>query len=96
MTEQEVREVIKSNGWSFLQRERRSRSYVYAARKVRGERIEVYVSAFTKLAQLTLDQLRKKLGIVVPTEENQFVGKMLSPGHIPTSIRQELATSVTP
>ena len=61
MTEQEVREAIKMHGWSFLRRERRSNSYVYAARKVQGKRREVYISPFTKLAQLTLDQLNAKL-----------------------------------
>jgi hypothetical protein len=72
MTEQEVRETMKSYGWSFLRRERRSRSYVYAARKVRAKRVEVYIGSFTALAQLTLDQLITKLGIVVqPSETTQ-------------------------
>jgi hypothetical protein len=64
MTEQEVRKVLKSCGWSFLRRERRSRSYMYAARKTRGKRKEMYIAPFTKLAQLTLDQLVTKLQIV--------------------------------
>ncbi len=61
MTEQEVREALKSFGWSFLRRERRSKSYVYAARKMQGKRIEVYIGSFAKLAQLTLDQISTKL-----------------------------------
>ncbi len=66
MTEQEVRNAIKSHGWSLLCRERRSRSYIYAARKVQGKRKEVYIGPFAKLAQLTQDQLTSKLtGIVV-------------------------------
>ena len=69
MTEQEVRAAMKSYGWSFLRRERRSRSYVYAARKVRGKRVEVYIGSFATLAQMTLDQLMTKLGIVVPPGE---------------------------
>jgi hypothetical protein len=61
MTEQEVREIMKSQGWSFLRRERRSRSYMYAARKWQGKRKEVYIGPFTGLARLTLDQLIMKL-----------------------------------
>jgi hypothetical protein len=61
VTEQEVRETIRMHGWSFLRRERRSKSYVYAARKVQGKRREVYIGPFTRLAHITLDQLNAKL-----------------------------------
>ena len=61
MTEQEVYDIVKLYGWSFLRRRRRSRSYVYAARKMQGKRKEVYIGSIGGLAQLTLDQLTTKL-----------------------------------
>jgi hypothetical protein len=65
MTEQQVRETVRLYGWSLLRRERKSRSYMYAARKVQGKRKEVYIGPFAKLTQLTQDQLTSKLtGIV--------------------------------
>jgi ORF D-335-like protein len=68
MTEQEVRDALKVYGWSFLRRERRRRSYVYAARKMHGKREEVYIGSLANLTQLTLDQLRAKLGVVALSE----------------------------
>lgn len=65
MTEQEVRDAVRSHGWSFLPRTRRSKSYVYAARKVQGQRKEVYISPFANLAWLTSEQLVAKLTDVV-------------------------------
>lgn len=62
MTEQEVREALRSSGWSFLRRERRRKSYVYAARKVQGKRREIYIGPFASLAQLRLDQIAEKTG----------------------------------
>jgi hypothetical protein len=61
MTEQEVRETMKLYGWSFLRRERESKSYIYAARKEQGKRKEIYISSFTKLTHLTLVRLVEKL-----------------------------------
>jgi hypothetical protein len=65
MTEQEVRETVRLHGWSLLRRERKSRSYMYAARKVQGARKEVYLAPFAKLTQLTLDQITQKLTSIV-------------------------------
>lgn len=64
MTEQEIRAAMRLYGWSFLHRKRRSRSYVYAARKQGGKRKELYIGPITAIAQLTLDQLMEKLQIV--------------------------------
>jgi hypothetical protein len=61
MTEQEVRETMKLHGWSFIPRKRKSRNYIYAARKVQGKRLEQYISPFAGLTQLTVDQLVVKL-----------------------------------
>lgn len=61
MTEQQVREAIRLRGWTFLRRQRWNRSYVYAARRIRGTRKEVYIGSVTSLARLTTDQLTAKL-----------------------------------
>ncbi len=65
VTEQQVREALKSCGWSFLRRARRQKSYVYAARKMQGKRKEIYVCPLEKLALLTCDQLTTKLTDIV-------------------------------
>lgn len=77
MTEQEVRDAMKLQSWSFLRRERRGRSYIYAARKTQGKRREVYIGSFAKLAQLTLDQLTAKLASIVA--EPCSIGKNAAP-----------------
>ncbi len=50
MTEQEVRETMKLQKWSFLRRPRNSRNYIYAARKVHGRRQEVYIGSLNRVS----------------------------------------------
>ncbi len=98
MTEQEVRDTVRLYGWSFLRRERKSRSYVYAARKMQGKRKEVYIGPFTKLTQLTLDQLTEKLVGIVVHKCSMFAHRegleTLSTGISPTSVTRSGLTSV--
>jgi hypothetical protein len=61
MIEQEAMEVLKKCGWSYLQRQRRKRLYVYAARRVKGRRVEKYVGPVSSLACMTKDELERKL-----------------------------------
>lgn len=58
MTEQEARDTMRACGWSYLLRPRRERQYVYAARKVKGQRIEVYVGSLASLESMTVDKLK--------------------------------------
>jgi hypothetical protein len=62
MTEQEAREIMRSCGWSYLLRTRKGKfKYVYAARKVKGQRLEVYVGSLAKLESMTVDTLKTLL-----------------------------------
>ncbi|HYU73342.1 MAG TPA: hypothetical protein VEL31_11745 [Ktedonobacteraceae bacterium] len=61
MTEQEARETMKVYRWSFLRRSRQSNNYVYAARKVRGQRQEVYTGSLISLETMTVETLVEKL-----------------------------------
>ncbi len=61
MTEQEVREAMKLYKLSFLQRPRKSHDYVYAARKVHGQRQEVYIGSLASLESMTVETLVDKL-----------------------------------
>ena len=61
MTEQEARETMKVYRWSFLRRSRQSNHYVYAARKVRGQRQEVYIGSLISLETMTVETLVEKL-----------------------------------
>ena len=61
MTEQEAREAMKLYKWSFLRRPRNSRDYVYAARKVQGQRREVYIGPLASLEAMSVETLVGKL-----------------------------------
>ncbi len=62
MTEQEVRDIVRECGWSYLLRVRRGkRNYIYAARKVQGQREEKYIGSLTSLEVLTVEALKEKL-----------------------------------
>ena len=62
MTEQEVKDVVRKCGWSYLLRTRRGkRNYIYAARKVAGKREEKYIGALTSLEELTTERLKRIL-----------------------------------
>ena len=60
MTEQEARATMKVYRWSFLRRSRQSNDYVYAARKVRGQRQEVYIGSLISLETMTVETLVEK------------------------------------
>jgi len=61
MTIQEVRECLKSEGWTYLPRLRKGRSYIYAQRKVHGKKIERYICALAALAEKTINDILEKL-----------------------------------
>jgi hypothetical protein len=59
MTEQEVRDIIKGCGWSFLLRTRRGRKeYIYATRSIQGQRKEIYIGSLASLESMTVDKLK--------------------------------------
>lgn len=61
MTEQEARETMKVYRWSFLRRSRNGHDYVYAARKVGGQRQEVYIGSLISLETMIVETLVEKL-----------------------------------
>jgi hypothetical protein len=56
-----VRKALKAQGWSCLQRIRKDRIYIYAARKVGGKREECYIGPLESLKTLTAKSLSDKL-----------------------------------
>jgi hypothetical protein len=72
MTEKEIRTEMKQRKWSFLCRKRRSKEYVYAARKVNKKRVECYICPLANLAEFSLNALIVKLNsIALPTQADQ-------------------------
>jgi len=71
---------MKQCGWSFLRRKRRSREYVYAARKDQNRRIERYICPLAKLAELSRNSLIVKLNrnMLSTSVETAGVGSKLS------------------
>ena len=63
MTVQEVKEQLREQRWSFIRRMRKERAYIYAARKVGGQRKERYITPLTSLETLTTEVLMAKLRI---------------------------------
>jgi hypothetical protein len=61
MTAQEVKTALKAQGWSYLPRTRKGRSYIYAQRKLNGKKIERYICSLAALAEFTIDRLLVKL-----------------------------------
>jgi len=61
MTEQEARDIMKASRWSFLCRARKGHDYVYAARKVHGQRREVYICSLASLETITVEVVVEKL-----------------------------------
>jgi hypothetical protein len=59
-----VRKAVKAKGWSLLQRVRNDRTYLYAARKVDGQREERYIGPLESLKTLTAKSLSDKLTTV--------------------------------
>lgn len=67
MTEQEMREVLKSYRWSFIRRTRKNHAYVYAARKVQGLRREIYIGSLASLENMTVEGVVEKLARILPS-----------------------------
>ncbi len=59
-----VRKAVKAKGWSLLQRVRSDRIYLYAARRVDGQREERYIGPLESLKTLTAKSLSDKLTTV--------------------------------
>ncbi len=65
MTVQEVKDTMRAHRWSLIRRMRKNHTYIYAARKVSGERKERYIAPLSSLEALTVEVLVAKLtGIV--------------------------------
>ncbi len=59
MTEQETRDIMRGCGWSYLLRTREGKwRYIYAARKEKGQRKEVYIGSLASLESMTVDKLK--------------------------------------
>jgi hypothetical protein len=63
MTEGEARAIMKAHGWTFIQRSRRSfgTKYIYAQRWQKEGTAERYICPFSRLSNLTEDELIAKL-----------------------------------
>ena len=61
MTLKEVEDVVRSRRWSPIRRMRKDHAYIYAARKVAGQRKERYIAPLTSLEALTVETLMAKL-----------------------------------
>lgn len=63
MTEDEVKQVMRACGWSYLLRQRKGRYwYVYAQRHPKTGREERYIGSVASLGSLTVEELKRKLG----------------------------------
>ncbi len=80
MTEKEVRAALKQRRWSFLFRKRKSRQYIYAARKVQNKRIECYICPSADLPTLSRSSLLVKLDSIVPFTPGQANESETVPG----------------
>lgn len=76
MTEEEARTILKSNGWIYHERSRRSlgTKYLYAARRQGLKMIERYICPLSRLGDLTEQQLVAKLA-PQPTEPSSTEGE---------------------
>ncbi len=61
MTVQEVKDLMRAHRWSLIRRMRKNHAYIYAARKVAGERKECYIAPLSSLETLTGEALMAKL-----------------------------------
>jgi len=63
MTEEEARSIMRSNGWVYHERPRRSlrTRYLYAERREGKKKIERYICPLSRLGELTEDELKAKL-----------------------------------
>jgi hypothetical protein len=63
MTVQEVKDAMRVHRWSLIHRMRKNHTYIYAARKVGGQRKERYIAPLSTLETLTLEALVEKLQV---------------------------------
>ena len=63
MTEKEARTIMKSQGWTYQERRRRSlgKKYVYARRRQGTAIVERYICPLSRLSTLTEEQLKVKI-----------------------------------
>ncbi len=63
MTQEEVRTIMKSQGWTYQERRRRSlgTKYIYARRRQGTVIVERYICPLSQLNVLTEEQLKTKL-----------------------------------
>jgi hypothetical protein len=63
MTEEEARTIMRSQGWTYQERRRRSlgTKYVYARRRQGTAIVERYICPLSRLSTLTEEQLKAKL-----------------------------------
>jgi len=63
MTEEEARTIMKSQGWTYQERRRRSlgKKYVYTRRRQGTTIVERYICPLSQLSILTEEQLKAKL-----------------------------------
>jgi hypothetical protein len=58
MMEQELRQLLRAQGWNLLKRKRRERQFYYAQKWKQGE---IYITSLTKLPTLTEEEVLKKI-----------------------------------
>jgi hypothetical protein len=58
MMEEELRQLLKDQGWNLFRRTRRGKEYFYAQKWMRGEK---YIAPVTRLDQITQDQVLAKI-----------------------------------
>lgn len=65
VTEEEARTIMKSQGWTYQERRRRSlgRKYVYARRRQGTTIVERYICPLSQLSTLTEEQLKAKIAL---------------------------------
>lgn len=62
MTEEEVRAIMKTHGWTYKERSPKGvAKYIYAVRKQRGKLLDHYICPLSKLGDLTEQELLTKL-----------------------------------
>jgi len=64
VTEEEVRAIMKANGWTYIERRPKGVArYIYAQRKRKNQRrlIDIYICPYSRLEELTEEKLVAKL-----------------------------------
>lgn len=58
MMEEELRQLLKEQGWNLFKRKRRQRDFFYAQKWKKGE---VYITSLSKLPELTPETVLAKI-----------------------------------